>query len=147
MTQDGLSDDVSLAKKKHLALRRIILKPVHVINFNWASILFYAFFLAYGYYGAITPEISQFRESLVSSLLKLCLIATILVFIGLLAWKVPARFQDSIQIQNKDLLVLFSYFAILFYFLYNQLHFSLYSDEISYSATSHGQSIHISLYF
>lgn len=127
------------------SLRQLLKKPVYDISFNWAAILFFSFFLAYGYYGAITPEVSQFKESLASSILKLCFLALILAFFGFLAWKAPGRFQDSIKIQRKDFVVFISYFAILFAFSFNQLHFSLYSDEISYSATSHGQSIRISL--
>jgi len=143
--QDKSSGGDSSAKNDNSSLWKIIRKPIHVVNFNWASILFFSFFLAYGYYGAITPEISQFRESLASSILLLGILTIILVLLGLLAWKAPGRFQDSITIQRKDFFVFLSYFAILFSFSYNQLQFSLYSDEISYSATSHGHSIHISL--
>lgn len=145
MIQGKLSIDNSSTSKESLSLWKTIQKPIHVISFNWASILFISFFLAYGYYGAITPEISQFKESLVSSILKLSFLALILVFFGLLAWKAPDRFQDSIKIQKNDFFVFASYFAILFAFSFNQLQFSLYSDEISYSATSHGQGIRISL--
>lgn len=145
MIQDKLSEEESPAAKDNSSLWKSIQKPVYVINFNWASILFFSFFLAYGYYGAITPDISQFKDSLVSSVLKLCFLTTILVFFGLLAWKAPGRFQDSIKIQRRDFFVFLSYFAILFSFSFNQLQFSLYSDEISYSATSHGHSIRISL--
>lgn len=145
MTQGGLSIDDSSTSKESFSLWKTIQKPVHVISFNWAAILFISFFLAYGYYGAITPEIGQFKESPASSILKLSFLALILVFFGLLAWRAPDRFQDSINIQRKDFFVFASYFAILFAFSFNQLQFSLYSDEISYSATSHGQGIRISL--
>ena len=145
MIQDTLSDDDSSAKKENSSLREIIRRPVHVINFNWASILFSSFFLAYGYYGAITPEYSQFKASYASSIPMLGFIATVFVFFGLLAWKMPDRFQDSIKIHRKDFFVFFSYFAIFFVFSFNQLQFSLFSDEIAYAATSHGQSIYISL--
>jgi len=143
--QDKSSGGDSSEKNDNSSLWKIIRKPIHVINFNWASILFFSFFMAYGYYGAITPGISQFRESLASSILILGILTIILVLLGLLAWKAPGRFQDSIKIQRQDFFVFLSYFAILFSFSYNQLQFSLYSDEISYSATSHGHSIHISL--
>ncbi|MEX2164796.1 MAG: hypothetical protein WD823_11210 [Sulfuricaulis sp.] len=145
MNHGWLLDVDSSAKNEAFSLSKIIQKPTHIINFNWASILFFSFFLAYGYYGALTPEISQFKESPTTSALTLCLLTVILVLLGLLAWKAPARFQDSIKIRRRDFIVYLSYFVILFSFLYNQLQFSLYSDEISYSATSHGHSIHISL--
>lgn len=127
------------------SLRQFLQKPAYEISFNWAAILFFSFFLAYGYYGAITPEVSEFKESLASSVLKLCFLALVLAFFGLLAWKTPDRFLDSIKIHGKDFFVFISYFVILFVFSFNQLHFSLYSDEISYSATSHGHSIRFSL--
>ncbi len=145
MIQDRSPGDGLLPKNDKSFLWQLMQKPAYVINFNWASILFLSFFVAYGYYGAITPEISQFKQSLVSSILYLGLLTAILVSFGFLEWKVPGRFQDSITIQRSDLLVFISYFAVLFSFSYSQLQFSLYSDEISYSATSHGHGIRLSL--
>lgn len=145
MIQSGYLNESAQAKKLTSSLSKIIQKQSHIIKINWATILFFSYFLAYGYYGAITPEISKFRENLASSILLLCFLTIILVLLGLLAWKESSRFQDSFEIYRKDFLVFLSYFAILFSLIYDQLQFSLYSDEISYSATSHGHSIHISL--
>lgn len=115
------------------------------LNFNWATALFYAYFIAYGYYGALTPKYDQFKANLTSATIHLFFLTLIFAILGLLAWKASRRFKDSIKIQWKDIIVFLSYFLIFFYFSFQQLHFSLYSDEISYSATSQGQGVYISL--
>lgn len=123
----------------------MIHKPPYIISFNWATILFVSFFLAYGYYGARTPGYGELMANLGSSALQVGLLVLILVVFGLLAWKASDRFQDRIEIHKTDVFVFCSYFVILFALSFEQLQFSLFSDEISYSATSHGQSIYVSL--
>ena len=123
----------------------MIQKPPYIIKFNWATALFVSFFLAYGYYGARTPGYGELMANRGSSVLQVALPVLILVAFGLLAWKVSGRFQDCIEIHKTDVLVFCSYFAILFALSFEQLQFSLFSDEIAYSAMSHGQSLYVSL--
>ena len=136
---------VLFRKTKITVFRSFLQQPLTVITFNWASILFISFFLAYGYFGAKNPEFGYFQSHLASSILKLVFLAFILTVLGILAWKKPNQFQDSIQLYKQDALIFFSYFAIFFSLSFSQLQFSLFSDEISYAATSHGQSFHILL--
>lgn len=128
------------------SLRQFVEDRYLTINFNWATVLFFSYFVAYGYYGALTPEYGQLKANLIASTIKLAFLTLILVLLGLLAWKASGRFKDSIKIQRKDIFVFLSYFVIFFSFSFGQLQFSLFSDEISYSGTSHGHSVYISLF-
>ncbi|MCG3772550.1 MAG: hypothetical protein JW384_03764 [Nitrosomonadaceae bacterium] len=123
----------------------MIPKPPYTISFNWATILFVSFFLAYGYYGARTPGYGELMANLGAFILQIGLLVLILVVFGLLAWKASDRFQDRIEIHKTDILVFCSYLTILLALSFEQLQFSLFSDEISYSATSHGQSMYVAL--
>jgi hypothetical protein len=120
-------------------------KSIITINFNWAAVLFVCCFLAYGYYGALSPGYNQFKTSTTTSLIQLVALSFVLIFFGLLAWKAPNRFQDSITLKKEDVLVFFSVALIFFSFSFTRLQFQLYSDEISYAGTAHGQSIFIAL--
>lgn len=144
MIQGNRSGEGPFAGYGHNSLRSFASEPVYAIKINWASVLFFSFFLAYGYYGAITPDLGHFKDNVASSITLLLLLTAILVCFGVLAWK-AAAYQDTIHIRRGDLLVLFLLFAVLLSISYSQLQFSLYSDEISYSATSHGHSIRLSL--
>lgn len=132
-------------KTKIAAFRSFLQQPLTVITFNWATIVFVSFFLAYGYFGAQTPDFGYLQAHLASSIFTLIFLAAILVVLGILAWKNPAQFQDSIQFQKQDLFIFLSYFAFFFTLTFSQLQFSLFIDEISYAATSHGQSLHLLL--
>jgi hypothetical protein len=120
-------------------------KSIITIDFNWAAVLFICCFLAYGYYGALSPSDNQFRTSPVASITQLMGLAFVFVFFGLLAWKAPNRFQDSMTLKREDVLVFLSVALIFFSFSFTRLQFSLYSDEISYAGSAHGHSIYIAL--
>lgn len=113
------------------------------IQFNWANVILYTFFLCYGFYGAFTPkyntEASFFYQFLVQNVM---VIAPLIIF-SIVAGTRMRKFSDCIVV-NKSGIVLYI-IALLFFFiiLIDKLNFSLYSDEISYAGTAHGQSIHI----
>jgi len=114
------------------------------LNFNWANIVLYSFFISYGFYGAITfgssDEIDSFYS--VFQVLNQCL----LIIIPLLAFSYIAGlnlefFDDAFSISSEDIFLFLFFFIFLFFFLFERIDFSLFSDEISYTSTAHGQSI------
>ena len=115
------------------------------IEFSWAWVIFFAFFIAYGYYGAIAPGYAAYKVNWVASLGQTILLCGIQTAFGLAAWKKSSYFKDSISIYTRDLLVFFSLLLIGFVFSHERLQYSLFSDEISYAGSAHGHSIYLVL--
>ena len=145
MIQNIFSGKGSVTNKVDASLWTLLQKSEFILNFNWASVLFVSFFLAYGYYGAITPDLVQLKGDIASSAVVLGVLTSILVFFGVLASKALGEYWDSIRLRGVDLLVFLLSFAVFFSVSYSKLQYSLYSDEISYSATSHGHSIRLTM--
>jgi hypothetical protein len=120
-------------------------KLLVTIEFNWAWVIFFTFFIAYGYYGAIAPGYAAYKTNWAASLGQTILLCGIQTAFGLAAWKKSSYFKDSISIYTKDLLVCFSLLLIGFVFSHERLQYSLFSDEISYAGSAHGHSIYIVL--
>lgn len=115
------------------------------IKFNWAWIIFFAFFLAYGYYGALSPAYTAYKTDLVASFGQLILLGGMQVVFGYVAWKKSERFKDAITFSVHDVLVYISFTLICLAFSHERLQHSLFSDEISYSGSAHGHSIYFAL--
>lgn len=120
-------------------------KLLLTIEFNWAWVIFFAFFIAYGYYGAIAPGYAAYKTNWVASLGQTILLCGIQTAFGLAAWKKSSYFKDSISIYTRDLPVLFSFILIGYVLSHERLQHSLFSDEISYAGSAHGHSIYIVL--
>ena len=128
-----------------LLLRRVVGAPSLVISFNWAKIIFWAFFLVYGYFGALTPSYSQLSANPVLLIIWSVLMMLILAVLGRIAWKTPEPFHDSVELHGRDVLVFLSYLALLATFSYDQLQFSLFGDELAYANNSQLLSLHVGL--
>jgi hypothetical protein len=115
------------------------------IEFNWAWVIFAAFFLAYGYYGALSPSYAAYRMDLTSSLVQLILLGGIQVAFGYVAWKKSDSFKDAISISARDILVCVSFVLVCLALSHERLQHSLFSDEISYAGSAHGHSIYVGL--
>jgi hypothetical protein len=115
------------------------------IEINWAWIIFFAFFLAYGYYGALSPAYAAFKTNFVASLLQLILLCGILCVFGYVAWRKSDSFKDTISICPHDGLVFIFFALVSLVFSHERLQYSLFSDEISYAGSAHGHSIYIAL--
>tara|TARA_B100000787_G_scaffold167879_1_gene155530 strand:+ start:4655 stop:6559 length:1905 start_codon:yes stop_codon:yes gene_type:complete len=123
-----------------------IKKISFTFNFNWANIILFSFFLCYGYYGAITFGISHnidFIHSLFLVLIQFLLIIVPLIVFAFIAGSRLKKFDDSFTILLEDVIVFLFLFLFLFFALNDRLNFSLFSDEISYVKTAHGQSIYM----
>lgn len=131
--------------EKLSALFQVCSKWQASIEFNWAWVIFFAFFLAYGYYGALTPPYAAFKTSLTASLGQLMLLGAILFIFGYVAWKKSGSFKDSISISAQDALVCISLALVCLVLSHERLQYSLFSDEISYSGSAHGHSIYFAL--
>ena len=116
-----------------------------VFEINWAWATFYAFFLAYGYYGAIAPGLFHYKHQLISSFMQLLLLVGIQATLGWVACKYPHSFKDSVKITLRDLIVYFSLALLLLILTFDRLNFSLFSDELSYAGSAHGQAIFLAM--
>jgi hypothetical protein len=132
-------------REKLSALFQVCSKWQTSIEFNWTWGIFFAFFLAYGYYGALTPPYAAFKTNLTASLGQLMLLGAILFIFGYVAWKKPGSFKDSISISAQDVLVCISLALVCLVLSHERLQYSLFSDEISYSGSAHGHSIYFAL--
>jgi hypothetical protein len=115
------------------------------IEFNWAWVIFYAFFIAYGYYGALASGYSAYKTNFIATFGQMALLCGIQITLGWVAWKKSGYFKDSISIYLRDLLVYTSLLLIGFVLSYERLQYSLFSDEISYAGSAHGHGIYIVL--
>jgi len=114
-----------------------------VFEINWAWATFYAFFLAYGYYGAIAPGLNQYKQEFIASAIQLLMLAGVQVTLGWVAWKYPHSFKDKVKVTSRDLFVYVSLALLLLILTYDRLKFSLFSDEISYAGSAHGHAIYL----
>lgn len=112
-----------------------------MFRFNWAEVLFYAFFLAYGYYGALTPSYKVFSDNFFIGGLSLFVISTSLVIINVILNKFGEVFEDSIAISKKDLLIFLALFIFFLTVANEQLNHAMQGDELSYSTVALGHSI------
>lgn len=116
-----------------------------VYDFNWAWIAFYAYFLAYGYYGALAPSFQQYKTDLPSYTGQLFMLLGFQIALGLNAWKNAAIFKDSLTVTARDLFVFISFAILLLIFSYDRIQFSLFSDELSYAGSAHGHATYLAM--
>ncbi len=103
------------------------------IGWNWATVLFWACFITYGYFGARTPTLAQFHASPASATIQLGLLSLILAGFGVLAWKELESWKDSLRLDRRDAAVYLSYLALLTACSFERLGFSLFSDELYFA--------------
>ena len=116
-----------------------------VLEINWAWATFYAFFLAYGYYGAIAPSLNQYKQEFIVSAIQLLMLAGVQVTLGWVAWKYPHSFKDSVKVTSRDLFVYVSLALLLLSLTQDRLKFSLFSDELSYAGSAHGHAFYLAM--
>ena len=112
---------------------------------NWAKLTLCSFFIVYGYFGAYTPGIGDFVGGVTSfATHSILLIAITLYFHWLSVCKSDAIIVN-VRFKFTDLAI----FVILLLFnstlLSWSLGSSLFSDELSYSASAHGHSLFLTL--
>jgi hypothetical protein len=117
-----------------------------VVNINWGSILFYVYFIAYGYYGALTRQIATEQIDSIMKWVITILLTIILILIGLGASKFAKQLNDKITINKYDAFCLLSYLTLTTTITINQLSKALIGDEIAYAMASQGQSLYITQY-
>lgn len=113
---------------------------VATLNFNWATLLFYAFFLGYGFYGAQTGPIDgagSAAASLGKSLLLVCALATL----GYVASRRPLMFAETWVVRRADLAPYLALTGVLLGFSAERLGYSLFGDEIAYAMAAHGHAL------
>lgn len=106
------------------------------IRWNWATVLFWAYFIAYGYFGARTPTLAQFHARPAFVTIHLGLLSLILAGFGVLAWKGSESWKDSLRVNRRDAAIYLSYLVLLSAFSFERLGFSLFSDELYFAQQS-----------
>lgn len=118
-----------------------------VIKFSWVEVLFYGFFLVYGFFGASTPSYINFVSDIGVEIFQLTLLSFLLVLLGIIGWRWGKDYEDLIVITGRDL-VIFSVLLILFFgFGYESLGQSIQGDESAYLMISFGHAIKVLLKF
>jgi hypothetical protein len=117
------------------------------IRYNWAEILFYGFFMAYGFFGAAAPSIAYFSSHPMAGILQITLLSLLLVLLGIAGWKWGEDFEEEIVISPRDLVGLGIIFAVLFGLGYKSLRQSLQGDETAYLVIAFGHAIKTLLKF
>jgi len=111
------------------------------IRFNWAEILFYGFFIVYGFFGAAAPTISDFASQPIVGILQILLLSFFLLLLGITSWKWAKDFEDKIVISGRDLVALTVIFTALFGLGYESLNQSIQGDESAYLLLAFGHAI------
>lgn len=123
------------------SLLRSIIDPAEekkiIINFNWASVLFYCFFISYGFFAARTPSAKTFIDAINVTLPISAVLVLILILFSYLSWKKRAEFEDSIVLQPFEVFSFLITLCLLLFISFNYLNLSLFSDEIFYSFEAH----------
>lgn len=117
------------------------------IKFNWAEVLFYGFFITYGFFGAAVPSLAEFAAHPIAGVFQTALLASFLVLLGIAGWKWGADFEDVLVISGGDLGALAAIFAVLFGLGYASLSQSLQGDETAYLVIAFGHAIKTLLKF
>jgi hypothetical protein len=109
------------------------------LKFNWFEIIFYSFFITYGYFGLMTKigpdkNLSQF---LVSTLV----LTAIQILFGYLSSSKFTFADDEISFEKNDLYKFLGLFSVLILITLPQLNWALYMDELSYTGAAHLHSI------
>ncbi|MDP1955350.1 MAG: hypothetical protein Q8K71_12785 [Polaromonas sp.] len=118
-----------------------------VIKFNWAEVLFYGFFVAYGFFGAATPSHTNFISNVGVGILQIGLLSFFLALLGVMAWKWGSEYQDLIVVSGKDLLAFAGISLLLFGLSYQSLGQSIQGDESAYLMLAYGHAIKVLLKF
>lgn len=111
------------------------------IKFNWAVVLFYGFFLTYGFFGAAAPSIAHSSSHPVAGIFQIVLLSLFLVLLGLAGWKWGKDFEDVIVLSIRDLMAFALVFVVLFSLGYESLGQSLQGDESAYLVLAFGHAI------
>jgi len=103
------------------------------IRINLAWLLFLGTFISYGYFGAVTPELSLLRQFDFYALILFFLPIFSLIIIFYHSSKYFKEYLVEISISYKDLFFFFSIFFLLLMLSSNNLSLSLSGDELAYS--------------
>lgn len=116
-----------------------------VIKFSWAEILFYGFFITYGFFGAATTSHINFMSNVSVGIFQIILLSFFLLLLGIIGYKWGKNYSDQIVFSGKDLLSLTIIFLFLFGLGYKNLGLSIQGDESSYLMLAFGHAITILL--
>ncbi len=113
------------------------------IHFNWANVVLYAFFLCYGFYGALTTKYNTETSFLYQFLVQSATVIVPLIVFSTVASFKMRKFSDCIILNKSDIALYAILLLFFFIVLIDRLNFSLYSDELYYAFIAHAQAMEI----
>ena len=117
------------------------------INFNWDSLILICFLVCYGMFGVHTSSAPSIKSGILLNAPLNSFIAISLFVFGYFSLKNPKQSKDCFSVTIKDLIIFFPLAILIFLISYENLSFSLFADEISYSSSAfkHSQLILFSI--
>jgi hypothetical protein len=113
------------------------------LNLNTFKLGVFFYFIAYGYYGSVVPKNNELD---VFSILLTILFALFFIIYSRLPHDLIDKFNVIVKIATKDLLIFLLIFISTFFLFFENLQYSLYSDELSYAKSAHRHALEVSFY-
>ncbi len=114
------------------------------VQINWALILFYAAFISYGYFSAMTSSVDEALSSPIFFIWKNASILLSLFLFGYMSINYDYIFRDKISFCINDILAVIVISLIVLINRFPGLETALIADEIAYSSVSFAYSNYIS---
>ena len=115
------------------------------LKFNWFEILFYCFFVTYGYFGLMTKVGTE--KDLAQFVFSTVFLVAIQILFGYLSSSKFEFAKDEISFEKNDFYKFIGLFSVLILITLSQLNWALYMDELSYAGAAHLHSIQALLAF
>lgn len=107
----------------------------YTLKFNWFEVIFYSFFVTYGYFGLMT-KIGPDR-SVTQFVVSTLILTLILILFGYLSGAKFSFSEDGFTFVKKDLFIFFGLLIVFTGITFSQLSWALFSDELSYAGAAH----------
>ncbi len=104
----------------------------------------FAYFVVYGYYGAVSPVSGGLFEAGLALVISLALMVPLFLY-RTYGSRLEHEYQWELRVTRRELCVAAFALAGLLALSHGRLSESLYSDELSYAASSHGHAIFLAL--
>lgn len=110
----------------------------YVIRVDGLRCMLFSWFLSYGFYGAVSPQVDGVRGWLFGFLIALILMASSYVFWAKRNAPWYEGYVWQFEVKLKDLAILIIGFFALLIVAYDGITRSLFADEIAYAGSAHG---------
>jgi hypothetical protein len=113
------------------------------LNINTLKLGVFFYFIAYGYYGSVVPKNNDLD---VVSFLLTILFSLLFIVYSRFPHDLIDKFNVIVKISTKDLLIFLLIFISALFLFFENLQYSLFSDELSYAKSAHRHALEASFY-